>query len=912
MKALIFNSGLGNRMGEFTRTHHKSMARLGNGETIFGRQLRILADHGVTEFVVTTGPFADQLVEQTRAPRFAGLDFTFVPNEVYDRTNYIHSLYLAREHLDDDVLMLHGDLVFNAAVVGKLLADPRPDLGLVNRALPQPEKDFKARVADGTITEVSVSIADADCHAFQPLYRLSRRAMGVWLRRVERFVEAGDTKVYAENALNEVAGEAGIQAFSYEGESVNEVDTLADLAAVSAQIRLFDFAEQPVLAEPDDYRRIPELLRSVGAVRPLLVGGNSYEASFVKPFLAERGVDVVRFGGYSSNPKLDEVLAGLRLLRDEGCDAIVSVGGGSAIDVAKCIKILAATGSDEFPSASAALTTSFPHLSIPTTAGTGSESTHFAVVYIDGEKHSIAHDAMLPEWVVLEPRLLESLPEYHKKASVLDALAQCVESSWAAGATEQSRDYAMRGAELILDTLFPYFFKGPFDVEATRRMLVASNLGGKAINLTKTTAPHAMSYKLTSLYGIAHGHAAALCLAGVWRHYVRLADDPTPQGARVAPALDRLAAAFGSPTRLGAVEKFEIILEFLQVSAPRMADRADLDELAGSVNQERLGNSPVPLTATEIRLVYEYVFGLRPAPYADGEPEAAPAGAATPRAERRFKDLRALHAYELEILVAFDRFCTEHDLQYYLSEGSILGAIRHGGVIPWDDDVDVMMPRADYRRFVALALHGRLPEGLNLDCFETNERHWVFGAKLQTTRPTEFHLPQVAHLAHFDGPYIDIFPVDGVVATSGLKFRLQALMLKMLRRMLFMSSGRSRGLRQKPLLRIPLFLVTRAVPTPTIHRLIVWAQSEFNAAPDAAHWANLCTYYPIEREVFPRDWFGKGERVSFEGEQVLVPAEAHRMLRSIYGPDHMRIPDTKAFMQRSHDFSIMREPDESI
>ncbi len=906
MKALIFNSGLGNRMGEFTRTHHKSMARLGNGETIIGRQLRILADHGVTEFVITTGPFADQLIEQTQAPRFAGLGFTFVANDVYDQTNYIYSLHLAREHLDDDVLMLHGDLVFNSAALGRLLADPRPDLGLVNRALPQPEKDFKARVVDGVIREVSVSITDADCHAFQPLYKLSRRAMGVWLRRVEQFVEAGNTKVYAENALNEVAEEAGIEAFSYAGESVNEVDTLADLAAVAAQIRLFDFAEQPVLAEPDDYRRLPELLRSAGVVKPLLVGGSGYQASFIKPFLAEQGVDVVRFGGYSANPKLEEVRAGLRLLREQGCDALVSLGGGSAIDVAKCIKILAATESDDFPDAGAALTRDIPHLAIPATAGTGSESTHFAVVYIDGEKHSIAHDAMLPDWVLLEPRLLETLPEYHKKASLLDALAQCVESSWAAGATDQSRDYAMRGIRIILNDLFAYFFKGPFDVEATRRMLLASNLGGKAINLTKTTAPHAMSYKLTSLYGTAHGHAAALCLAGVWRYFVELADEQAPRARPVVPALDRLAAAFGTDTRVGAVEKLEIILEFLQVAAPVLRDPAELDELVGSVNQERLGNSPVPLSALEIRHIYEYVFGLRPAPYPDAELEAA-AREPRPSGQRRVEDLRALHAYQLEILAAFDRFCADHNLQYYLSEGSILGAIRHGGLIPWDDDIDVMMPRTDYRRLVALALHGRLPDGLNLDSFETNDRHWVFGAKLQLTRPTEFHLPKVAHLAHFDGPYIDIFPVDSVVATSGPRFTLQAFLLRTLRRMLFMSAGRSRGLRTNPVVRIPLYLLTRVVSTRTVQNWIVTVQTRLNSSADATHWANLCSYYPLEREVFPKEWFGAGRRVPFEGMQIPVPDEAVRMLAKIYGANYRQLPNRDVMKHRSHAFNILTD-----
>ncbi|MEA5118663.1 MAG: iron-containing alcohol dehydrogenase, partial [Propionicimonas sp.] len=388
MKALIFNSGLGNRMGEFTRTNHKSMARLSNGEPIFARQLRLLAANGITEVVVTTGPHVEQL--QDVAARFPGLRFSFVSNEVYSETNYIYSLYLARQYLDDDVLMMHGDLVFNNAVLARLLADPRPDLGVVNHDLPQPPKDFKARLAGEIIQEVSVSAFGDDCVAFQPLYKLSRRAMTVWLDRVAAFIEAGDTGVYAENALNEVWEQAAIQAFSYAGDVVNEVDNLDDLTAVSAAIRLLDFAEQPVLDEPDGYRRIPDLLASVGARRPLVVGGRGYQASLVRSYLDDRAVETVVFDGYSSNPKLPEVLAGLRLYREQGCDALISLGGGSAMDVAKCIKLLAATDSETWPSFGDPLERTVPHLAIPTTAGTGSESTHFAVVYIDGEKHSIA------------------------------------------------------------------------------------------------------------------------------------------------------------------------------------------------------------------------------------------------------------------------------------------------------------------------------------------------------------------------------------------------------------------------------------------------------------------------------------------------------------------------------------------
>lgn len=900
MRALIFNSGLGNRMGDFTRENHKSMARLSNGESLFGRQLRLLAARGIADIVVTTGPHAQQLEGVAAAPEFAGLRFTFVPNEVYDQTNYIYSMYLAREHLDDDVLLLHGDLAFNAGVLARLLADLRPDLGVVNAELPQPEKDFKARLAGDLIREVSVTAFGDDCVAFQPLYKLSRRAMRVWMDRVVSFVDAGNAGVYAENALNEVSEQAGIQAFSYAGDFVAEVDNLDDLAGVSSALRLFDFAEQPVLAEPGDYRRIPDLLASVGARRPLVVGGSGYRSSLIRPYLEESLAPVV-FSDYSANPRIDEVRAGLRRFQDEGCDAIISLGGGSAIDVAKCIKLLAAGDGATFPSFGEPLARSIPHLAIPTTAGTGSESTHFAVVYIDGEKHSIAHDAALPEWALLEPRLLESLPEYHKKASLLDALAQCVESIWASSATEQSREYARRGVRLILENVFAYFHQAtPFDAEITRRMQLAANASGKAINLTKTTAPHAMSYGLTSKYGIAHGHAAALCLRGVWGYYVHLLEVADAKAEPVRAALAELAGLFGVAEPAEAVGKLSVILEALRLGEPPLGDPSDADDLVASVNAERLGNAPVPLSAAELRTIYEYVLGLRRAPYPVPD-ETAVVPAATTHA-----DLAELQALELEILAAFDRFCTAHSLRYYLSEGSILGAIRHGGPIPWDDDIDVMMPRADYRRFVELA--PELPDELNLDSFETNPRHWVFGAKLQLTRPTRFGLPKVAHLAHFSGPYIDIFPVDPVEKTTGITFATQKFLLRVLRRALFMSSGRSRGLRRNPVARIPLYLLTRVVGTTTVHRWITWVQAEFNGSPGSAHWANLCSYYPLEREVFPREWFGEGRRVVFGGLRVPVPDRAEDMLARIYGPNYAGVPLLADRALRSHSFTVAPEP----
>ncbi|AQP46228.1 hypothetical protein BW730_00195 [Tessaracoccus aquimaris] len=901
MKALIFNSGVGNRMGEFTRDNHKSMATLSNGETIFGRQLRLLVAEGISEVVVTTGPHVEQLRAVADDPRFGDLVVTFVPNDRYLETNYIYSMYLARGHLDSDVIMLHGDLVFTAGALRAILADERTDLGAVNASLPLPEKDFKARIRNDAIVEVSVAIDGPDCVAFQPMYKLSREVLAAWLARVDDYVAAGTTSVYAENALNEIAEGLAIRPFSYDGHLVAEVDTLDDLASVSAEVRVLDAAEQTVLTGEGAAQALIAELNRRGVRRLLVVAGTAFHQSVIRRALDEASVGYVTFAGYSPNPRQEEVAAGVTEYRAQGCDAILAVGGGSAMDVAKCVALLVSSEGTGYPEWGEPLAARVPLFAAPTTAGTGSESTHFAVVYIDGVKHSIAHDAILPDLVVLEPELLRALPEYHKKASLLDALAQCVESVWALSATPRSRAYAVEGIRLILANFFPYFHKsGRFDAKAANAMQQAANLSGRAINLTKTTAAHAMSYGLTTTFGLAHGHAAVLSLRGVWRQYIAAARSSADDEAteRLRGALDVLASAFAVKTWEEAPEKLDIML-----SALALPDPVDVDLLVAGVNLERLGNSPIRSSEADLRRSYDFALGLRQSPVIGGGKNRKPAGVdlITPR------ELPELQAVELGILKAFDAYCEEQGLRYYLSEGSMLGAVRHGGMIPWDDDIDVMMPRAEFDRLAALARDGKLPEGFNLDCFQTNPRHWVLGAKFQMTAPSRFVQPQVSHLATHCGPHIDIFTVDDVRRPHGWKFRTQAYALRGLRRALFMSSGRSRGLRKNLLARVPIFIVTKLLPTRAFHNLIVYLQAGFNSGPGSEHQANLCSYYPLEREVFPTEWFGDGRRVDFDGVSTVIPDRAEDMLAKIYGLNYAGIPQPSVGRQRRHSFYVRSE-----
>lgn len=234
MKALILNSGLGSRMGIFTSEQPKCMTEISARETILSRQLRMIAEEGIEEVVITTGYFDSVLVKYCNELDLP-LKYTFVKNPLYDRTNYIYSIYCAREYLDDDIILMHGDLVFENEVFDRLIASEKSCMA-ISSTLPLPEKDFKANVRDGLVCAVGVDIFNESVEA-QALYKLNKDDWRIWLDKIIEFCENGKTSVYAENALNELDGGANIYALDMQNMLCAEVDTPEDLAVVSAKLK---------------------------------------------------------------------------------------------------------------------------------------------------------------------------------------------------------------------------------------------------------------------------------------------------------------------------------------------------------------------------------------------------------------------------------------------------------------------------------------------------------------------------------------------------------------------------------------------------------------------------------------------------------------------------------------------------
>ena len=360
---------------------------------------------------------------------------------------------------------------------------------------------------------------------------------------------------------------------------------------------------------------LPEILKDVGCKKLFLVIDSSYPFLNIKDEIEALPVEKVNFSDFTPNPLYEQVCNGIELLKSSQYDTILAVGGGSAIDVAKCIKlaVLAEEGNAAIipPLVSQRLPidgSKIPFIAIPTTAGTGSESTHNAVMYYEGAKQTVTNDGVLPDYAILEPSVLKTLPLYQKKCTMMDALCQGIESWWSVNSTNESKEYSKKTIELIMANWRKYIFEN--DYEAAAQIMLAANYGGRAINIAQTTAAHAMSYKITSMYKLPHGHAVAVCLPEIWDYMANNLDKCEDVRGQVYlnDVFNKISKAMGFDTIKEAINSFRDLMVELQLINPKAIERAmELQNLTNSVNPVRLKNNPVKLSTNTINNLYSVI-----------------------------------------------------------------------------------------------------------------------------------------------------------------------------------------------------------------------------------------------------------------------------------------------------------------
>lgn len=367
---------------------------------------------------------------------------------------------------------------------------------------------------------------------------------------------------------------------------------------------------QTIIQGKESYKHLADILRKLGSKKFLLVcGKNSFDALNIQLFIDVECPEYIRFSEFSPNPKYEQVCKGIEAFNSNGCDAIVAIGGGSAIDVAKCIKLFYKMDSRENYLKQEYIDTETPLIAVPTTAGTGSESTRYAVIYYNEEKQSVTHSSIVPDYAVLDSSLLKTLPIYQKKCAMLDALCQGIESWWSVNSTDESKEYSKMAVEIIMQNWRLYIFED--DENAAEQIMLGSNYAGRAINITQTTSPHAFSYKLTSLYGIPHGHAVAICLPVIWLFMLNQMDNCIDYRGMtyLSGIFVEIANAMGAKSSFDAIENFKDILCRLELNrSVSLNKRQDINVLSSSVNPVRMKNNPIVFDKNTINKIYQSVI----------------------------------------------------------------------------------------------------------------------------------------------------------------------------------------------------------------------------------------------------------------------------------------------------------------
>ena len=330
--------------------------------------------------------------------------------------------------------------------------------------------------------------------------------------------------------------------------------------------------------------------------------------------IRQTGIPYELLSDLPSEPTADQAEAAVRAFRNSGADAIVAVGGGSVMDVAKLAGALGGTGVSvrEMVQNPALGHKSVVTVMVPTTAGTGSEATPNSIVSLPEEnlKVGIVHESLLADKVILDPAMIENLPRNIAASTGIDALAHAIECFTSKKATPASDLFALEALKLIFVNI-EAAVNGQGDLQAKEKMLLASFYAGVAITASGTTAVHALSYPLGGRYHIPHGISNAVLLLPVMRYnepvvrekFCAVHDALRPEALSL-PAEQKSAWVLG---------RLEEILHSLSIPATLAAygvGQGDLDALvqAGMKVTRLLHNNMRVVTPDAAREIYRAVL----------------------------------------------------------------------------------------------------------------------------------------------------------------------------------------------------------------------------------------------------------------------------------------------------------------
>ena len=359
---------------------------------------------------------------------------------------------------------------------------------------------------------------------------------------------------------------------------------------------------------------LSNVLKYYNAKNVLLVTGkSSFQNCGIDIVLYQilSNIKFIKVDDFSTNPKYSEIVKISDSINEFTFDVIIAAGGGSVIDFAKSLNVKLnniKTFKSIIQKRTNIVGDLLPLIAIPTTAGTGSEATQFSVIYLDDKKYSLSHPMVKPDIAIVDPKFTYNLPPYITACSGLDAFCQAIESYWSVKSTDESKDFAKKAMVKIKNNLIKAIKSS--DKKARDELIIAANLSGKAINITTTTAPHAISYPLTKLFDIPHGYASALTLGHFFLINEVFEDESLVQDNRglyyIKNMMISLRKILDWNTPETAFKEWYNFIEDcgLSISLSELGvNKNDIKIINQGVNIDRLSNNPLIIKKSDITRV---------------------------------------------------------------------------------------------------------------------------------------------------------------------------------------------------------------------------------------------------------------------------------------------------------------------
>ena len=821
------------------------LVKLRNGETVFGRQIRLLNECGVTKFVISAVSHRERLAVIID-DYYKHLEFTWTDG--YDHDSIL-SVSVSQTPVEEETIIISGGLVFNKKYITRFLS---------------PEFESAVALKSGNM----MAIVDGYIAAKS---------------------DEEDTNVYEYDLLplwklvKSQSCKSKIRAVVAEEDYIEELHD--DIEYIQNEISYFDLTEQNVIYGSYSFFEIDKIFKSNQVNKPMVICRSIQDMPFVKMYLDSMTIPYVLYETSSQTPDYNDILKEAKRYASEQCDLILSIGEQAQTDAAKMIKLMVASNKarDNFQDLS-----TIKHIAVTAGTDTGTEAIPTAAYIKDGTVQTLSHEGLLPDYVILEPKFIDDLNEDEKKVVLIDTLCLLVESFWANNSDSRSRILAELGLTTLLDYLFQ-FLSG--EIESYSYIMYARHLCAKAVYRSGVTMAYAAGQKIADLYKIPVSHAASLCAPYFWLHYSENLFHSSDKANRkkAAEVSSIVKDLFGAETNFELKEMMTyLVSQVFGIEWPKALDANKVYELANALTEGESGdNTPVLLGSDDIAKILFESFNKDHIWRADDTLIASDPLVSWKIFMSNWKStlsaalLRRTKQVELEILDETVRLCEDNGLQYFLSYGTLLGAARHKGFIPWNDNIEISMPKKDYRAFLSIAEKQLAPQyyvhnSVNDPyCWFNETRVCKTNTLIEKSRERFFYAKQ-------RGIYISVCPLGSIKHKRGripvIRNKAGRLINALIEYRLNKSSRKLR-FRARFIMRLLSPLSIKQM-----HKL----ESRITSG-QKGDYAVLGHRYSAQQEIIHKNKIFPLARLDFEGKQYNVPKDWHAVLTQLYG-DYQTLP----------------------